>query len=113
MKARVPLSAETRKRIEQEVALRMAEAQRELDERTEEIRKEERTYTLRRFLKVLCYVLHDKHGFGKKRCLDVIADYQILFNENEDTEYLWERIDREVMDRMGLFEGWERDYTDE
>ena len=39
MKARVPLSAETRKRIEQEVALRMAEAQRELDERTEEIRK--------------------------------------------------------------------------
>lgn len=113
MKARVPLSAETRKRIEQEVALRMAEAQRELDERTEEIRKEERTYTLRRFLKVLCYVLNDKYGFGKKRCLDVIADYQIFFDENEDTDYLWERIDRAVMDRMGLFEGWERDYSDE
>lgn len=113
MKARVPLSAKTRKLIEQEVAIRIAKAQRELDERTEEIRKEERAYTLRRFLKVLCYVLNAKHGFGKKRCLDVIADYQIFFDENEDTEYLWERIDREVMDRMGLFKDWERDYSDD
>ena len=113
MKARVPLSAETRKRIEQEVALRMAEAQRELDERTEEIRKEERIYTLRRFLKVLCYVLHDKYGFGKKRCLDIILDYQGFFDENETKDYLWERVDRVVMDRMGLFKDWERDYSDE
>lgn len=113
MKARVPLTAEIRKRIEQEVAHRIAEAQKELDEKSEKIRKEEREYTLRRFLKVLCYVLHDKYGFGKKRCLDVIAEYQIFFDENEDTEYLWERLDREVMDRMGLFEGWERDYSNE
>ncbi len=112
MKARVPLSAKTRKLIEQEVAIRIAKVQRELDERTEEIRKEERAYTLRRFLKVLCYVLNDKYGFGQKRCSDVIADYLIFFDENENTDYLWERLDRK-MDRMGLFKDWERDYSDE
>lgn len=113
MKARVPLSAKTRKLIEQEVAIRIAKAQRELDERTEEIRKEERAYTLRRFLKVLCYNFYDKKGYGKKRCTDLIVDFLKFFDENEDTEYMWEHIDRVVMDKLGLFEGWERDYTDE
>lgn len=113
MKARVPLSAETRKRIEQEVALRVDAAQKELDRRAEEIRKEERIYTLRRFLKVLCYVLQDQYGFEREQCLDVVSAYMDFFNENADTDYLWERLDREVMDRQGLFKGWERDYSDD
>lgn len=113
MKARVPLSAETRRRIEQEVAIRVADAQKELDERVEEIRKEERVYTLRRFLKVLCYVLYDQYDFEEEQCSDVVSSYMCFFNENADTDYLWERIDREVMDRMGLFKDWERDYSDD
>ena len=113
MDARVPLSAKIRKRIEQEVALRMAEAQRELDERTEEIRKEEREYTLRRFLKVLAITYCYKWGHEPEEFPDALADFMSFFNENENDEYLWEHLDRVVMDQLGLFEGWERDYSDE
>lgn len=113
MKAMRELPKDVRERMEKEIAIRIAAAQRELDEKVEQIRKEERIYTLRRFLKVLCYRYHDKKGYGKKRCTDLVVDFMKFFDENEDTEYMWEHIDRVVMDQLGLFEGWERDYTDE
>ena len=34
----------------------------------------ERDITLRRLIKLFCYVLNKRYGFGKKRCADVIMD---------------------------------------
>lgn len=113
MKARVPLPAKTRKRIEQEIAHRIDVAQKELDEKVEQIRKEEREYTLRRFLKVLAITYCYKWGHEPEEFPDALADFMSFFNENENDEYLWEHLDRVVMDQLGLFEGWERDYSDE
>ena len=48
MRAMPDLSKDIRKRIDIEVALRMEEAQKELDEKVEEIRKEERVYKIGR-----------------------------------------------------------------
>ena len=119
MKAMCKLPKDVQERMDREIKLRIAEAQKELDDKVEEIRREERVYTLRRFLKASCYVLGED-GVGKKKkkfspdeCMDFIESFRQFFDENADTEYLWEHLDRVVMDQMGLFVGWERDYTDE
>jgi hypothetical protein len=113
MRAMPKLSKDIKKRIEIEVSMRVAEAQKELDEKVESIRKEEREYTLRRFLKAACCVLHDIEDYDAEDCERFIKEYFKFFDENQDDDYLWEHIDGLVMDRMGLLDGWERDYSDE
>lgn len=113
MRALPDLSKDIRKRIEIEVSMRVAEAQKELDEKVESIRKEEREYTLRRFLKAACCVLRDIEDYDAEDCERFIKEYLKFFDENQDDDYLWEHVDGLVMDRMGLLDGWERDYSDE
>lgn len=113
MRALPDLSKDIRKRIEIEVSMRVAEAQKELDEKVESIRKEEREYTLRRFLKAACCVLRDIADYDAEDCERFIKEYLKFFDENQDDDYLWEHVDGLVMDRMGLLDGWERDYSDE
>lgn len=113
MRAMPNLSKDIRKRIEIEVSMRVAEAQKELDEKVESIRKEEREYTLRRFLKAACCVLRDIEDYEAEDCERFIKEYLKFFDENQDDDYLWEHVDGLVMDRMGLLDGWERDYSDE
>jgi hypothetical protein len=113
MRAMPKLSKDIKKRIEIEVSMRVAEAQKELDEKVESIRKEEREYTLRRFLKAACCVLHDIEDYETEDCERFIKEYLKFFDENQDDDYLWEHVDGLVMDRMGLLDGWERDYSDE
>ena len=113
MYAMSELPKPVRKRMEKEIAIRIAEAQKELDEKVEQIRKEEREYTLRRFLKVLAITYCYKWGHEPEEFPDALADFMSFFDENDNDEYLWEHLDRVVMDQLGLFEGWERDYSDE
>ena len=113
MRAMPKLSKDIKKRIEIEVSMRVAEAQKELDEKVESIRKEEREYTLRRFLKAACCVLRDIEDYESEDCERFIKEYLKFFDENQDDDYLWEHVDGLVMDRMGLLDGWERDYSDE
>ena len=113
MKAMRRLPKDIEERVEIEVSIRVAKAQRELDEKVESIRKAEREYTLRRFLKAACCVLRDIEDYEAEDCERFIKGYLKFFDENKDDDYLWEHVDGLVMDRMGLLEGWERDYSDE
>ena len=62
---------------------------------------------LRRYFKLMCYVLNRNFGFGSKRCLAVINGISRLSAEHDQDEIFWEHLDRVIVDEMKL--DFERD----
>ena len=99
MKARIPMSNKARKSLEQEARLVCAK----------EIEKQQKDFT-RKIFKIICRVLNEQHGFGKKRCLTLIGYITALLESSHTDEVFWEHLDRYVIDYMGI--PFERDYSD-
>ena len=97
MKARIPVSKEMRKSIEQETKLVM---QKEMERQREDF--------TRRLFKLMCYVLHEDFQFNK-RCGDVLSGITKLVEKSDTDEVFWEHIDRVVIDYLKL--PFDRDYT--
>lgn len=100
MKARIPLSKEQRKRVEEEARVVCIQ----------EIEKQ-RNAMMRRFFKLMCYSLNDKFGFGAKRLNTLIAALTETSLEADNDPIFWEHIDRIVIDTLGV--PFDRDYTED
>lgn len=98
MKARIPLSREQRRRLEQEaVPVCAKEIERQRDDLT------------RRLFKLMLYSLHDEFGFGEKRAKKALAAMTNLSLKSDTDEVFWEHIDRVVIDHLKI--DFKRDYT--
>ena len=91
MKARIPNSAKLTKK-----QLQAAESY------SRQVVKTDQERLLRRYFKLMCYVLNRNFGFGSKRCLAVINGISRLSAEHDQDEIFWEHLDRVVVDEMKL-----------
>lgn len=96
MKARIPSSAKITKK-----QMKAAENY------SRQVMKADQERFLRRYFKLMCYVLNRDFGFGSKRCLSVIGGISRLSAEHDRDEIFWEHLDRVVIDEMKL--DFERD----
>lgn len=99
MKAHIQISNIQRKRIEQEAQII---AKREIER--------ERDGLTRRLFKVMICSLHERFGFGEKRCLEALGMFTEVIERADNDEVYWEHIDRTVIDYLKM--PFERDYTD-
>ena len=74
----------------------------------EEIKRREMA---ERCLKIFIAVLHEKYGFGEKRAKRFYAECGELLSKADTDEVFWEKIDRVVIDKLGI-EDFTRDYTE-
>ena len=91
MKARIPNAAKLTKKQLQAVRSYSSQVVREDQERL-----------MRRYFKLMCYVLNRDFGFGSKRCLSVIGGISRLSAEHDRDEIFWEHLDRVIVDEMKL-----------
>lgn len=91
MKARIPNSAKLTKK-----QLQAAESY------SRQVMKADQERFLRRYFKLMCYVLNRDFGFGSKRCLAVIGGISRLSAEHDQDEIFWEHLDRVIVDEMKL-----------
>ncbi len=56
---------------------------------------------MRRILKVICYVLYNDFGFGKKKLARVINSANDTMADMTSNEVIWDSIDRKLRD-IGL-----------
>jgi hypothetical protein len=104
MKARVPrLSKKDKKKIKAEIA-------HELDKDWEEREQLISAELTRRIIKTFLFVMHEKHGYGKQRLIELIGNFTEKLDETSKDEVYWEHIDRVIIDRLGI--PFERDYTE-
>lgn len=104
MKARVPmLSKSDKEKITGEIS---HEIEKQWKEREEKMSVD----LTRRILKTFLCVMHEKHGFGKKRLAALFEDFTAKLDESSEDIVFWEHIDRVVIDQLGI--PFERDYTD-
>lgn len=96
MKARIPSSAKITKK-----QMKAAESY------SRQVVKADQERILRRYFKLMCYVLNRDFGFGSKRCLSVIGGISRLSAEHDRDEIFWEHLDRVIIDEMKL--DFERD----
>ncbi len=96
MKARIPSSAKITKK-----QMKAAESY------SRQVVKADQERILRRYFKLMCYVLNRDFGFGSKRCLSVIGGISRLSAEHDRDEIFWKHLDRVVIDEMKL--DFERD----
>ena len=54
------------------------------------------------FEKLIIYALHNKYGYGQKRLTDLINYMGELMDEAERNSDLWETIDKDVIDNLGI-----------
>lgn len=99
MKARIPISKKQKEYLRNEAQIVIQE----------EVEKQRNDFT-RKLFKLMCYVLNEKHGFGKMRLSHLINDIGELVEESDTDEIFWEHLDRHIIDRMGL--PFDRDYSD-
>ena len=57
---------------------------------------------MRRFFKILCYVLNEDFGFGKNRLLKVIDTITKTSQLHSEDEEFWYHLDKRVIEQMGL-----------
>ena len=91
MKARLPPST----RITQK------EKQAVYEYAQQEVARLERD-SIRRFIKLMCYVLNQEFGFGAQRCLKITNGIAELSKEHERDEIFWHHVDRAVIDGLKI-----------
>ena len=74
----------------------------EIHELSRELVEQENKKAMRRYFKLMCYVLNRDFGFGNKRCLSVIDGISKLLSEHEHDEIFWQHLDRVIIDEMKL-----------
>ena len=57
---------------------------------------------MRRYFKLLCYVLNENFGFGKSRLLKVIGQIEEASRLHNDDEEFWYHLDKRVIEQIGL-----------
>ena len=83
----------------------------EIELEYKKIEAEKRREMAERILKVVFYVLSRDLHFGAKRTQRLYNSCGELLASATDDPVFWEKIDREVIDRLGLTD-FTRDYTD-
>lgn len=97
MKARIPVSKEMRKSLEQEARIVIQK----------EIENQRNDFT-RKLFKLMCYVLYEEYHFND-RCKNVMAAIQKLSEKADTDEVFWEHVDKIVIDYLKI--PFKRDYT--
>ena len=69
---------------------------------TAEQLEKDRQDLMRRFFKLLCIILNDEHGLGRKRLYKIVGRIQELANERANDEVFWFHVDRKVIDEIGM-----------
>ena len=57
---------------------------------------------MRRYFKLLCYVLNENFGFGKSRILKVISQIEEASRLHSEDEEFWYHLDKRVIEQIGL-----------
>ena len=87
MKARLPMNAKDKKRVKEQVDIYY--------------RQEGKNF-VRRAFKMLFVILHQEYGFSTKRLCNIMEKVSDFGGERKNDEVYWCRIDRLLIDELGL-----------
>lgn len=62
----------------------------------------ERADQMRRFFKLMCFVLNRRYGFGKSRLLVTVDEIGKLAAEHDRDEEFWTHLDNVTVDEIGI-----------
>lgn len=91
MKARIPAAARVTQKEKQAV----------YEYAQQEISRMERD-CIRRYFKLMCYVLNKEYGFGTQRCLKITNGIAELSKEHDTDEIFWHHLDKAVIDGLKI-----------
>lgn len=57
---------------------------------------------MRQILKIVCYVLNRKYGFGEKRLHAIVDEVKDTLRENRNNEIFWEQLDRVMIKELKM-----------
>ena len=67
-----------------------------------QVAQKENSDNARRFLKIVCVVLHNHFGFGRERLLKVMTEIGKLSNERDNDEIFWSHIDKVIIEQLNI-----------
>ena len=91
MKARIPAGNRFSKKQKEEI-----------HELSREFVEQESKKAMRRYFKLMCYVLNRDFGFGAGRCGKVIEGVSTLSAQYQQDEIFWQHLDRVIIDEMKI-----------
>ena len=68
----------------------------------DEYNKIEQRNMMRRFFKILCYVLNENFSFGKNRLLKVISEIEETSRLHNEDEEFWYHLDKRIIEQMNI-----------